>query len=592
MALTKSRQLPGLYKLFASAGISPWLLTPGLLLLVQSALLTLAPLALVYGLIDSLPLLQEDDTAPQLTRYIQLTVMALTLALLLAYAGNAWFAWITARLLAAMRARVGAALALLSLGEWMEGSGPGMRQRVEDNLDGIGNFVAQQIPIMARAICVPLILIVALLLLDWRLALISLVPVPAAVALVLYSARRKETHNIKAQYYAIRAQLHQRMIEFFASLPAVKMFAPAKPQGTPATATEPAPMRYNLLDNAIQAFATFMQHWMAVVIPPWARFYSYLTNASLPVLALGVWLYQQHSLSGETLLLFALLGTAYIRPIFALANSGSQLALVKEAVQQFEATLQRADKSLDTPAPEPADYGLVVTELSFAYAQHQALHGVSLTLPAKQTIALVGRSGSGKSTLALLLAGVLQPQSGQVLLGGVDLATMPIKQRNRYISLVLQHPSLLATSLKENIALQEQPDYGLVTQALHAAQLDELIARLPKGVDTSIGTDLSTFSGGETQRIQIARAIYKHAPVVILDESTAFCDADNEAAIQQAIARLDCQTLIVITHRLHSVTQADMLVVLDKGRVVATGTHRQLLVQCDLYQQLWQAQQV
>jgi len=586
IVMKKRNRSPGLGTLFTQSGVSPWLLAPGLLLLVQSALLSLAPLALVYGLIDQL----GDPDADRLTNYIHLTLVAIALAAFLAYAGSAWCAWIAAHLLAGMRERVGKALCRLSLREWMQDSSIGMRQRLEDNLDGIGVFVSQQIPAMARALCIPIILVAALLAIDWRLALASLLPLPVAVLLVVYSARRKAIHNVKEDYYAARTRLHERMIEYFSSLPAVKMFSNA---GAAADAVESTSQngRRGLLMLAIEGFASTMQGWIAVVTPPWSRFYAYLTNANLPILALGVWLYQERALSAETLLLFALLGGAYIRPLFALANSGSQMALVKEAVRAFNQTLANADVRPQGEAPPPQGNDLEVENLSFAYGEQPALHNISLRLPAGGTIALVGPSGSGKSTLALLLAGVLAPAKGRVRLGGVDLAVMSMEQRNCRISLVLQHTSLLQADLAENIALAEEAHTPEVAQALQAAQLGGLLDSLPEGLHTRLGSDRAGFSGGETQRVQIARAIHKHAPLVILDEATAFCDADNEAAIQQAIAALGCETLIVITHRLASIANADLVVVLDEGRVAASGAHQELLQTSPLYQRLWRAQQ-
>ena len=592
MGVRKKRQKMAIAGVFAQAKISPWLLIPGVVMLVASALLTLAPLVLVFGLVSQV----YDVQTQLLVGYARATVMAVVAAAGLTYMGTAWCGWVGQKVVAAMRQRVAERISDLSLAEWMQDSSIGMRRRVEDNLDSIGMFVGQQIPSLVRALCIPLLLIAAAMLLDIRLALVSLLPLVVAVVLVVYTAKRKALTNVRDQYYTARTQQHERMIEFFSALPAVKMFVTTRHNNADSLSASQEQQRLQLLEQAIDQFETTMQRWIAVVTPPWSLFYAYCTNATLPVLAVGVWLYQQQALSVATLMAFTLLGGAYIRPLFALANSGSQLALVQEAAALFESTLEGADMpQTQSIALIDTHLGYRLEQVNFAYQDKRALTDVNLVLPSNQTIALVGPSGSGKTTLALLLAGVLSPASGKVMLGGVDLASLSREQRTGLIALALQQTHVLDATLGQNVALSQDYDPIVVEELVRKAQLGDVLDSMPQGLDTHLGNQwgggYTGLSGGERQRLQLARTLYKRAPVVILDESSAFCDAFNEAAMQRAIASLQCVSLIVITHRLISVTQADLIIVLNEGQVVDQGTHNQLVQRSPVYQKLWQAQQ-
>ena len=285
----------------------------------------------------------------------------------------------------------------------------------------------------------------------------------------------------------------------------------------------------------------------------------------------------------------------------SMVGSLAKLEVFSENMRQVKFTVEQLEEFLELPAlPAPAQRADVsrtdvkLHQVRFSYtgdAQDEVLHGIDLTLPEGSFTALVGPSGGGKSTVAKLIARFWDVSAGSITIGGVDVKQMPLSQLSEYVSFVTQDNFLFRCSLLENIRLgNPNATDEEVKAAARAAQCEEFIQKLPQGYDTPAGEAGKRLSGGEKQRIAIARMMLKNAPIVILDEATAFTDPENEDKIQRSIAALTRgKTLLVIAHRLSTIRNADNIVALKQGQVIAQGTQEQLLQSCPLYQEMWQA---
>ena len=285
----------------------------------------------------------------------------------------------------------------------------------------------------------------------------------------------------------------------------------------------------------------------------------------------------------------------------SMVTSLAKLEVFANEIKQMQMTVEELQKYLDMPElPEPEDraelsgYDVALKNVRFSYTGERAdevLHGVSLDLPQGSFTALVGPSGGGKSTVAKLIARFWDVTEGEISISGVNIKDIPLLQLADTVSFVTQDNFLFRCSLKENIRLgNPSASDAEVYAAARAAQCEEFISKLPQGYDTPAGEAGKRLSGGEKQRIAIARMILKNAPVVILDEATAFTDPENEEKIQQSIAALTRgKTLLVIAHRLSTIRNADNIVVLKSGEVIAQGRQEELLQTCPLYRQMWQA---
>ena len=284
----------------------------------------------------------------------------------------------------------------------------------------------------------------------------------------------------------------------------------------------------------------------------------------------------------------------------SMVGSLAKLEVFSENMRQVKATVESLEAFLEMPAlPEPAQpaalqgTGVELKNVHFSYSADgpEVLHGIDLTLPQGSFTALVGPSGGGKSTVAKLIARFWDVTQGSITIGGVDVRQMPLAQLSGLVSFVTQDNYLFRCSLLENIRLGNPAATDeQVKTAARAAQCEEFIAKLPQGYDTPAGEAGKRLSGGEKQRIAIARMLLKNAPIVILDEATAFTDPENEDKIQQSIAALTRgKTLLVIAHRLSTIKHADNIVVLQNGSILAEGTQEQLLADCPLYRDMWQA---
>lgn len=445
-----------------------------------------------------------------------------------------------------------------------------------DRIEGVEVPLAHMIPELSGSLALVAAIAVWLFAIDWRIALSCLATVP--VGLLVFASGLAAYNKMYAAYMEQSNRVNSVIVEYIEGIEVVKVF----------NQTSESYARYA---DAVRDFKEFTLGWFKATWVTMNLAFAILPTTLLGVLPCGLWLYLAGLISPATLTLAVILSLAVVSPIMKLS------AFLNE-MKSMEFAVADADEFLTLPPlPEAREEANVPSsdiafcDVRFGYGDAEVIHRDSFRVPEGSFCALVGPSGSGKSTLARLLARHWDTDAGDVLIGGVSVRDMPLGQLSSLVSYVAQDNYLFDSTLRENIRMGKPgASDAEVEAAAAAASCDEFLARLPLGLDTPAGTAGRGLSGGERQRISIARAILKDAPVIVLDEATAFTDPDNEDKIQKSISRLaSSKTLLVIAHRLSTVTGADNIVVLDDGRVAAQGTHEELLSSSALYRSLWEA---
>lgn len=464
------------------------------------------------------------------------------------------------------------------LGEVQKHSIGEIKSILVDKIENIEPPLAHMIPEGAGHIVLPIVSIAALAVLDWRLALASLVTFPAAlVCMMLTFVISGKSFQI---YDESNAVMNSAIVEYIEGIEVIKAFGRAG-------------VSYEKYAKSITDFRTFVVKWLSSTWVTMKLAFALFPSTLIGTLPVSLWLAGRGILTAPQAALAVMLSMSMV-------GSLAKLEVFSENMRQVKATVESLEEFLEMPAlPEPTapaavqGTGVELHNVHFAYTADgpEVLHGIDLTLPQGSFTALVGPSGGGKSTVAKLLARFWDVTEGSITIGGVDVRQMPLAQLSGLVSFVTQDNYLFRCSLLENIRLGDPTATDEQVKATaRAAQCEEFIEKLPQGYDTPAGEAGKRLSGGEKQRIAIARMLLKNAPIVILDEATAFTDPENEDKIQQSVAALTKgKTLLVIAHRLSTIKNADNIVVLQAGRIAAQGRQEELLQTCPLYRDMWQA---
>lgn len=483
----------------------------------------------------------------------------------------------TFNILKTIRQLLLAKLPKLPLGTVLDTSSGQFQQTIVDQVDSMETTLAHLFPEMTANIAAPVLTILYLFVLDWRLALLSLVVFPIAfyfMMTVMGSYGKDYEGAVKATN-----EMSSTLIEYINGIEVIKAFN----QGSRSYARLADKVRYN---------AQYYFNWMKKSQLGMALAYAFFPAQMLTILPVGWLLWLHGSLTAETFLTVILLSLGMAAPIVAAFNFVDTLAMVGTTVGQVDAILTAEEQEHSTAPVSFANHDIALEHVSFGYHDDkEILHDISLNIPSGQMTALVGPSGSGKSTIAKLAAGFWDVKQGHITMGGCDLRSIPLSQLYEQVAYVSQDNYLFDDTVRENIRMGRlNATDAEVEAAAHAAGCDSFIADLEHGYDTRVGGGGAHLSGGERQRIAIARAMLKDAPVILLDEATAYMDPENEALIQNAVNELvKNKTVIVIAHRLSTITGAANIVVVKDGCIAAQGTHPQLLETSPLYKEMWQA---
>ena len=476
-----------------------------------------------------------------------------------------------------LRENITEKLARVPMGTILDTPSGQYKTTIVDRVEGMEPTFAHLIPEMTANVLVPLVIVVYLFVMDWRMALLSLVTL--VVGLAVMSAGMKN-YPVKWEG-AVKAgkQMANAIVEYIGGIEVVKAFSQSAGS-------------YKKYSDAVNYNANYYVDWMRENQKTMSAYNAILPSVLICVLPCGFAFWLSGSLELSTFLSIVIFSLGLVGPIIAAFTFTDDLAVLGTNVEEISQLLNAEELNHKETPVKLEDTGISLRSVSFSYdGTTEVLHDVNLAIHPGTMTALVGPSGSGKSTVAKLIAGYWDVTSGSITLGGHELKDMPLSEIADQISYVSQDNYLFNRSIRENIRMgRPSATDAEVEQAAKQSGCDAFIRKLDNGYDTVVGSAGSHLSGGERQRIAIARAMLKNAPVVILDEATAYIDPENEALVQKAISTLTVgKTLIVIAHRLSTIVGADNIVVVKDGTIHAQGTHEKLLETCPLYRDMWQA---
>ena len=545
-----------------------------------SALVALVPFVYIWKILrDVLNAAPDYAQAVNIPHYGWMAVLFAVLAYLIYIAALMCSHLSAFRVATNLRLEVSEHLATLPLG-FTETFGSGkLRKIIHESTGAAETFLAHQLPDKYNAMATPIGLLVLLLVFDWRLGLLSLVPVALGFVIMSAMTGRRMADKMR-QYGNALESMSNEAVEYVRGIPVVKTFGQSV-------------FSFKKFKATIDEYEKWVIAYTKELRMP-MMLYTAAINGVFAFLIVGGLLFTRNGVTSEFLL--NLLFYIIITPVISLTLT--RIMYMSENELVVADALARVDSVLDAePVPEndhprhPKDASVSLKDVHFSYdGKTDVIKGVSLKIQPGQMVAFVGPSGGGKSTLANLICRFFDVQSGSVRVGGADVRDIPKEELMDTISFVFQNSRLLKGSILDNVRLgRAQATEAEVLAALKAAQCMDIVEKFPEGIHTVIGTKGVYLSGGEQQRIAIARAMLKNVPILILDEATAFADPDNEARVQAAFAQLaKGKTVIMIAHRLSTVASADCIYVVQDGQIVESGTKDELCAQNGLFARMWQ----
>ena len=545
-----------------------------------SALVALVPFVYIWKILrDVLNAAPDYAQAVNIPHYGWMAVLFAVLAYLIYIAALMCSHLSAFRVATNLRLEVSEHLATLPLG-FTETFGSGkLRKIIHESTGAAETFLAHQLPDKYNAMATPIGLLVLLLVFDWRLGLLSLVPVALGFVIMSAMTGRRMADKMR-QYGNALESMSNEAVEYVRGIPVVKTFGQSV-------------FSFKKFKATIDEYEKWVIAYTKELRMP-MMLYTAAINGVFAFLIVGGLLFTRNGVTSEFLL--NLLFYIIITPVISLTLT--RIMYMSENELVVADALARVDSVLDAePVPEndhprhPKDASVSLKDVHFSYdGKTDVIKGVSLKIQPGQMVAFVGPSGGGKSTLANLICRFFDVQSGSVRVGGADVRDIPKEELMDTISFVFQNSRLLKGSILDNVRLgRAQATEAEVLAALKAAQCMDIVEKFPEGIHTVIGTKGVYLSGGEQQRIAIARAMLKNAPILLLDEATAFADPDNEAKVQAAFAQLaKGKTVLMIAHRLSTVANAACIYVVQDGQIVESGTKDELCAQNGLFARMWQ----
>ena len=559
------------------AGGHRHLITVGRILAALSALMALVPFYDIWRIIR-IAVMGED---PAGIVPIAWTAVAWTVGSLLVYIAALFCTHIAAfRVQASIRSTLMRRILTLPLGVFDEDGTGKIRRTVSDSTAATETFIAHNLPDKAVAAATPIGLAALLLIFDWRIGLICVIPAIIGFAFMM-SMMGKGMQEKMAEYQNALDTMSSEATEYVRGIPVVKVFGQSVHS-------------FRRFKTAIDGYGKWATDYTLMLRPKMAAFMTCI-NAVFAFIVLAAYLFAGNGVTNE--LILNIMYYIIVTPLFTvtltkIAYSGEQEMVVKDALKRIDTILDISPLSASQKDEVPTDNSVELANVSYRYkdAASDAVHDLNIRINAGEHVAFVGPSGGGKTTTAELIARFFDVTEGSIKIGGADIRNIPQEKLMQQVSFVFQDSRLLKASILENVRLS-RPDAteAEVLAALEQAQCGDIIEKLPDGVNTVIGTKGTYLSGGEQQRISIARAILKNAPVIILDEATAFADPDNETKVQAAFEVLaKGKTLIMIAHRLSTVKNADCIYVLENGSVSESGSHAELMAKGGTYAQMYE----
>ena len=472
-------------------------------------------------------------------------------------------------------------LSRLSMGTIEEKSSGKWSQFMVETVDKMEQPIAHVIPEVLANVIIPIVIVVVIFILNWKIGLANLVTLPLGM---LFSMLMMKDYEAKSKrYIEASKKMNAAAVEYIQGIKVIKAF-------------NKSASSYDKFQKAVEDNRDSMLDWYLSVCFAMVAAMEVLPSTLLVVLPVGLYLFMTGGIAIPTLIMCVLLSYASYKPLLKAMTYTDAMANVRVVFGEIKSVLDLPELVRSNTAPDPQGYDVQFENVVFGYGDGTAdsakvFDGLNFTAKEGELTAIVGSSGSGKSTIAKLLAGFWNIDSGHITIGKADIGSMSLERNMQLVTYVSQENFLFNKSIRDNLKMaKEDATDEEIAAACKKASCDEFIQSLPDGYDTNAGNAGSKFSGGERQRLTIARALLKDSPIVVLDEATAYSDPENEAIIQQSIDNLvKDKTVIMIAHRLSTVVNADKILVLDKGKIAAEGTHAELLQNSPLYQNMWQS---
>ena len=549
-------------------------------LAAAGALLALVPFGYIWRILrEVIEVAPQYENAVHVTQYGWMAVAFAVVAVLTYIAGLMCSHLAAFRIATNLRLAMVKHIATLPLGAIEQFGSGKLRRTISETAGAAETYLAHQLPDQAKAMATIAGLLTLLLAFDWRLGLLSLVPVALAFA-VMTSMTGKKMQEQMTQYQNALADMSGEAVEYVRGIPVVKTFGQTV-------------FSFKKFKGTIDNYERWVIAYTKQLRWP-MTFYTLAVNSVFVFLIAGAFLFASGGTDGGALL--NLLFYIIITPVISLTLTKLMFMsengmIVQDAITRIDRVLESPSLSCSNAPKHPKDSSVALEHVTFSYdGVKNALEDISLSIGTGQTVAFVGPSGGGKSTLAALIARFFDPQSGKISIGGANVKDIDKSELMDTVSFVFQNSRLIKGSILDNMRMgKPNATDGEVLAALSAAQCMDIIEKFPDGVHTVIGSQGVYLSGGETQRLAIARAMLKNAPVLILDEATAFADPDNETKVQAAFNALaKGRTVIMIAHRLSTVVNADRIYVLKEGRLAESGSFAELSGQADsLFGTMW-----
>lgn len=568
-----------LTRLMGYAGGHRYLTYLSWMLSASSALIALIPFWYIWRIIhDILEVSPNFSKAEHLTHYGWMAMLFAVISIIVYIAALMCSHLSAFRIASNIRKELIRKITSLPLGT-IEKYGSGkLRRIVNDSSTATETYLAHRLPDKAGAIATPIGLLILLLVFDWRLGLLSMVPVILGF-LIMMKMTGKGMEEKMNEYQNSLGDMSNEAVEYIRGIPVVKTFGQTV-------------FTFKRFKASIDNYEKWVIAYTKTLRLPMLCYTTTINAVFAFLIAGGIFL--AGSGDSKSLLLNVIfyivitpvIGTTLTKIMFMSEDS----MIVSDAFGRIDSLLQEQPLSVSNQPMIPSEYSIDLDHVSYSYDGFKdALHDISLSIRQGQTIALVGASGGGKTTLANLITRFFDPQIGWVKIGDIDIRTIPKTDLMNIVSFVFQNSRLIKASILENVRMAKpEASRDDVVKALTAAQCTDIIEKLPEGIDTVIGANGIYLSGGEQQRIAIARAILKNAPILILDEATAFADPDNEVRVQQALSTLsEGKTVLMIAHRLSSIVHADCIYVLRDGQIIERGTHQELAAKNGVFTHMW-----
>ena len=487
------------------------------------------------------------------------------------------------------RKKVVEKLSRLSMGTIEEKSSGKWSQFVVETLDKMEKPIAHVIPEVLANVLIPVVIVVIIFILNWKIGLANLVTLPLGI---LFSMLMMKDYEAKSKrYIEASKKMNAAAVEYIQGIKVIKAF-------------NKSASSYDKFQKAVEDNRDSMLDWYLSVCFAMIAAMEVLPSTLLIVLPVGLYLFMSGGITTPVLIMCILLSYASYKPLLKAMAYTDAMANVRVVFGEIKSMLDLPELVRQDTAPAPQGFDVRFENVVFGYGgalcetagaaakdSTKVFDGLNFTAKEGELTAIVGSSGSGKSTIAKLLAGFWNIDSGHITIGGADIGSMSLERNMQLVTYVSQENFLFNKSIRENLRMaKENATDEEIETACTKASIHDFIKSLPDGYDTNAGNAGSKFSGGERQRLTIARALLKDSPIVVLDEATAYSDPENEAIIQQSIDNLvKNKTVIMIAHRLSTIVNADKIIVLDKGKIAAEGTHTELLQRSPLYQKMWQS---